>query len=200
MDVKELAVRDAFSVHPRLFHDERGSFGEFYRHEALREAVGHPLDLRQGNSSVSRRGVVRGLHFADVPPGQAKYVTCARGAVLDVVADIRLGSPTFGQWDAVRLDDEARAAVYVPEGLAHGFVALTDDATVLYLCSAVYTPTGEHGITPADPELAVDWGTAAPILSEKDEAAPTLAEAAEQGLLPDYASCRQFYASLAAPS
>ena len=195
MNVEELAVPDAFRVCPRPFPDERGSFMEFYRHEALTEAVGHPLDLRQGNLSVSRRGVVRGLHFADVPPSQAKYVTCARGAVLDVVADIRVGSPTFGTWDAVRLDDEGHAAVYVAEGLAHGFVALTEGATVLYLCSAVHSPAGEHGITPLDGDLAVDWGVASPILSEKDSAAPTLASALDAGLLPSYDECRRFYAS-----
>lgn len=195
MDIKELSVRDAFAVHPRLYHDERGSFGEFYRFEALAEAVGHPLDLRQGNVSVSRRGVVRGLHFADVPPGQAKYVTCVRGAVLDVVADIRLGSPTFGTWDAVRLDDEARAAVYVAEGLAHGFVALTDDATVLYLCNAVHDPAGEHGITPFDGSLGIAWPVDSPVLSEKDAAAPTLAAARSAGLLPRYDACRALHAT-----
>lgn len=186
MDIKELSVRGAYAVQPRLHHDHRGSFGEFYRFEALAEAVGHPLELRQGNVSVSRRGVVRGLHFADVPPGQAKYVTCVRGAVLDVVADIRLGSPTFGVWDAVRLDDEQRASVYVAAGLAHGFAALTDDATVLYLCDAVYTPSAEHGITPLDPTLAVAWGVPSPVLSEKDGAATTLTDARDLGLLPTY--------------
>ena len=195
MDIKELSVRDAFAVQPRLFHDHRGSFGEFYRFEALAEAVGHPLDLRQGNVSVTRRGAVRGLHFADVPPGQAKYVTCARGAVLDVVADIRVGSPTFGAWDAVRLDDEQRGAVYVAEGLAHGFVALTDDATVLYLCSSVYNPAAEHAVTPLDPELAVEWGIDSPVLSEKDAAAPTLAALRATEALPSYQACREMYVS-----
>ena len=100
---------------------------------------------------------MRGIHYADVPPSQAKYVTCVRGAVLDVIVDIRVGSPAFGRYDAVRLDDDERAAVYLSEGLGHAFVALTDDATVVYLCSEVYSPTREHGITPPDPDLGIEW-------------------------------------------
>ncbi|MFI7587872.1 dTDP-4-dehydrorhamnose 3,5-epimerase [Spongisporangium articulatum] len=200
MEVSPLKVPDAFSFRPRQFRDDRGAFLETYRFEPLAEAVGHRLDLRQANLSVSRRGTVRGLHFADVPRGQAKYVTCVRGAVLDVVVDIRVGSPTFGTWDAVRLDDAERTAVYVAEGLGHGFAALTDDATVMYLCSEVYNPTGEHGLNPLDPGLGIDWGLSGdvePLLSEKDLAAPGLQAAAESGLLPDYETCRAFYASLA---
>jgi dTDP-4-dehydrorhamnose 3,5-epimerase len=197
--VTELAVADAFAIHPRQFHDERGVFLEWYRHEALTEAVGHRLTLAQANYSVSRRGSVRGLHYADVPPGQAKYVTCARGAVLDVVVDIRVGSPSFGQWDSIRLDDQDHAAVYVAEGLAHGFVALTDDATVMYLCSTVYNPAREHGLTPLDEGLGIDWPTESRlVVSGKDAAAPSLAAAQAAGALPKYDECQAFYASLAA--
>jgi dTDP-4-dehydrorhamnose 3,5-epimerase len=196
--VTELAVPDAYVIHPRQFHDDRGVFLEWYQHEALAEAVGHPLRLEQANCSVSRRGSLRGLHYADVPPSQAKYVTCARGAVLDVVVDIRVGSPTFGRWDAVRLDEQERTAVYVAEGLGHAFFALTDDATVMYLCSAVYSPTGEHGINPLDEQIGIEWPTTIrPLLSEKDAQAPSLAEAAAAGALPDYQACQDFYASLA---
>jgi dTDP-4-dehydrorhamnose 3,5-epimerase len=197
MKVVELAIPDAYAVHPRQFEDSRGVFMEWYRHEALTEAIGHTFELAQANCSVSRKGTLRGIHYADVPPGQAKYVTCARGAILDVVVDIRVGSPTFGQWDAVHLDDAGHAAVYVGEGLGHSFVALTEDATVMYLCSTVYSPSGEHGVTPLDPALAIDWPADAPLLlSEKDERAPTLAEAAEAGRLPDYSACRRFMDSL----
>jgi dTDP-4-dehydrorhamnose 3,5-epimerase len=197
--VTELAIPDAFAIHPRQFHDERGVFLEWYRHEALTEAVGHRLTLAQANYSVSRRGSVRGVHYADVPPGQAKYVTCARGAVLDVVVDLRVGSPTFGRWDAVRLDDQEHAAVYVAEGLGHAFVALTDDATVMYLCSTVYNPTGEHGLNPLDADLGIEWPTEARVVvSEKDLAAPSLAAALASGALPKYADCQALYASLAA--
>jgi dTDP-4-dehydrorhamnose 3,5-epimerase len=194
MKVSELAVSDAYAVRPRQFHDDRGVFLEWYRHEALTEAVGHPLQLAQANFSSSRMGSVRGIHYADVPSGQAKYVTCVRGAVLDVIVDVRIGSPTFGQWDSVRLDDEENAAVYVAEGLGHGFVALTDDATVVYMCSSVYNPTGEHGINPLDPELDISWPTDMElVLSEKDTTAPTLAAAAASGLLPRYDQCLSQY-------
>ena len=141
MKIRELEVPDAYAVTTTQHRDDRGAFLEWYRFEPLEEAVGHPLRLAQANCSVSRRGTVRGIHYADVPPSQAKYVTCVRGAVLDVVIDLRVGSPAFGRYDAVRLDDDERAAVYLAEGLGHAFVALTDDATVVYLCNEVYSPT-----------------------------------------------------------
>ena len=189
MKIRPLSVEGAWEITPKLHGDPRGLFTEWYRFDHLAEAVGHPLDLRQANLSVSAAGVVRGVHFADVPPGQAKYVTCVRGAVLDVVVDLRVGSPTFGTWEGVRLDDTERAAVYLSEGLGHGFCALTDDATLTYLCSASYSPTGEHGVHPLDPDLGIDWPAGTPLLSAKDETAPTLAEALAGGLLPNYQEC-----------
>jgi dTDP-4-dehydrorhamnose 3,5-epimerase len=153
--------------------------------------------VKQANHSVSSRGTLRGVHFADVPPGQAKYVYCTRGAVLDVVVDIRVGSPTFGVSDAVRLDDVDRRGIYLSEGLGHAFLALTDDANVTYLCSEPYNPTGEHGISPLDPALELPWpDDVEPLLSDKDAAAPTLAEAKESGLLPSYDVCTAFYENL----
>jgi len=197
MEIRALAVPDAFELTPRVFGDDRGVFLEWYRFEDLEASVGHRLTLAQANVSVSRAGTVRGVHYADTPPGQAKYVTCVRGAVLDVVVDIRVGSVTFGRWDAVRLDDVDHRAVYLAEGLGHAFVALTDDATVTYLCSQVYNPTGEHGINPLDPELAIDWPAGLELLlSPKDAQAPTLQQAREAGLLPDYATCREYTDSL----
>jgi len=199
VQIRELSVPDAYEVTPRQFRDDRGVFLEWYRFDALSEAIGHPLDLRQANTSVSRRGVVRGIHFADIPRGQAKYVTATRGAVLDFAIDIRVGSPTFGQWDSVLLDDVDRRAIYLAEGLGHAFVALTDDATVSYLVSDVYNPAAEHGITPLDPEIGLVLPPEAgePVLSDKDTEAPTLAQAAEQGLLPRYEEVAAWYASLA---
>lgn len=196
MKIRPLTIEGAYEVSPVLRGDPRGVFLEWYRFDLLAAEVGHPLRLAQGNISVSAAGVVRGIHFADVPPGQAKYVTCSRGALLDVIVDIRVGSPTFGQWEGVRLDDVERRCVYVAEGLGHGFCALTDDATLTYLCSETYSPTGEHGVHPLDPALGIVWPTDTPSLSEKDAAAPTLAQAAEQGLLPDYATCVEFTRSL----
>jgi dTDP-4-dehydrorhamnose 3,5-epimerase len=197
MKVRALAVPDAFALAPDVMTDHRGAFFEWYRHEALTEAVGHPFRLAQANCSVSRRGTLRGVHYADVPPGQAKYVTCLRGAVLDVVVDIRVGSPTFGAWDAVRLDPQAPEAVYVAEGLGHAFTALTEEATVAYLCSEVYAPGREHAVHPLDPALGIEWPrNLEPLVSEKDAAAPALHDAAAAGMLPRYEDCRALYERL----
>jgi len=198
MQIRELAVPDSYEITPKAFGDDRGAFFEWYRFDALAEAVGHPLDLRQANASVSRRGVVRGIHFADVPRGQAKYVTAMRGSVIDFVVDIRVGSPTFGSWDAVVLDDVDHRAVYLAEGLGHAFVALSDEATVAYLVSDTYNPTAEHGVSPLDPAIGLEFRLPASelVLSEKDVEAPTLAAAAEAGLLPDYAQLRAYYDTL----
>jgi dTDP-4-dehydrorhamnose 3,5-epimerase len=196
MKIRPLSIEGAYEITPAIHGDGRGAFLEFYRFDQLAAEVGHPLRLEQGNISVSSTGVVRGIHFADVPPGQAKYVTCVRGAVLDVVVDIRVGSPTYGQWDCVRLDEVDRRAIYVAEGLGHAFCALTEDATVTYLCSATYRPSGEHGIHPLDPEIGVVWPVPEPQLSTRDAAAPTLAEARRDGLLPSYDECREYTSSL----
>ncbi|WP_328782783.1 dTDP-4-dehydrorhamnose 3,5-epimerase [Streptomyces canus] len=195
--MKPLSIEGAWVHEPSVFPDERGSFHEWFRGADFRTSTGHDLSLAQANCSVSRRGTLRGVHFADVPPSQAKYVKCVRGAVLDAVVDIRVGSPTYGQWELVRLDDETHASVYLSEGLGHAFLALTDDATVVYLCSEGYAPGREHGIHPLDPELGIEWpADVEPLLSDKDAAAPTLAEAATQGLLPRYEDCVAYRSEL----
>lgn len=198
MQIRELTVSGAFEVTPRQFPDERGAFFEWYRWDALAEAVGHPLSLKQGNGSVSHKGVVRGIHFADVPPSQAKYVTVAHGAVIDFVIDIRVGSPTFGQWDSVLLDTVDRRAIYIAEGLGHCFVALTDDAAVNYLVSESFNPVREHGITPLDETigLAMPFARGELRLSPKDLDAPTLLEAEAEGLLPTWSGALQFTSEL----
>ncbi|GAA1688310.1 dTDP-4-dehydrorhamnose 3,5-epimerase [Fodinicola feengrottensis] len=186
MKIVELGIPGAYQILPDQHTDNRGSFAEWYRFDQLSDVVGHPLELAQANLSTSALGVVRGIHFADVPPGQAKYVSCVSGAVLDVVVDVRVGSPTYGKWEAVRLDDTERRAVYLSEGLGHSFCSLTDNATVVYLCSQTYAPQFEHAVNPLDSELAIDWPTDRPILSPKDADAPSLAEALAAGTLPDY--------------
>jgi dTDP-4-dehydrorhamnose 3,5-epimerase len=197
MKIRELAVPDAYEVVPVQHGDDRGVFVEWFRDDLFTDAVGHRLDFRQGNMSVSAKGSIRGIHFADVPPSQAKYVTCPSGALLDVVVDIRVGSPTFGRWDSVLLDGGDRRAVYVAEGLGHVFMALTDGAVISYLCSAGYTPEREHGVHPLDPAIGIEWpADVDPLLSPRDLAAPTLAEAEAAGLLPSYDDCRAFYAEL----
>lgn len=198
MQIRELSIPDSYEITPIQRGDDRGVFLEWYRHDLLEETIGHSLDLRQANTSISKKGVVRGIHFADIPPGQAKYVTALHGSALDFVVDIRVGSPTFGKWDAVLLDGVDRRAVYLAEGLGHAFVALEDETVVSYLVSDVYSPVKEHGIDPTDPELAIEFPLppAHLLLSAKDTDAPSLAEAAEQGLLPSWTDARAFYDSL----
>ncbi|WP_030149005.1 dTDP-4-dehydrorhamnose 3,5-epimerase family protein [Mycetocola saprophilus] len=198
MQIRELKIPDSYEITPKQFGDDRGLFLEAYRFDRLEEATGRSIKLAQVNTSVSKRGSVRGIHFADVPPSQAKYVMCPRGAVLDFVIDIRVGSPTFGQWDSVLLDDVDRRAIFISEGLGHCFVALTDDATVTYLVNDVYRPDREHGINPLDPEIGLVFPEEAgePLLSPKDTEAPGLAEAAAAGLLPTWEAARAYYDSL----
>jgi dTDP-4-dehydrorhamnose 3,5-epimerase len=192
-----LDIDGAWVFTPRIHTDSRGTFLEWFRGAEFAVDLGYGLNMAQANCSVSQRGVIRGIHFADVPPGQAKYVTCVAGAVIDVVVDLRVGSPSFGRWAAVQLDDQTRRALYISEGLGHAFAALSDQATVLYLCSTPYAPAREHGVHPLDPEIGIAWpGDTEPVLSGKDAAAPTLAQARSAGLLPDYGACQAYTTSL----
>jgi dTDP-4-dehydrorhamnose 3,5-epimerase len=195
--MESLSIDGAWAFTPQIHRDDRGSFHEWFRGGEFAEALGYPMNISQANCSVSRRGVIRGIHFADVPPGQAKYVSCAAGAILDVVVDLRAGSPTFAAWAAVPLDDENRRAVFLSEGLGHAFMALSEEATVLYLCSTPYTPGREHSVDALDPDIGIEWPLdVKPILSDKDAAAPSLRTAASSGLLPDYAACLAYAAQL----
>jgi dTDP-4-dehydrorhamnose 3,5-epimerase len=198
VSARELAVPGAWEITPRLHADTRGVFFEWFTDAAFREFAGHRLDVRQANCSVSSKGVLRGLHFAQVPPGQAKYVTCVRGAVYDVVVDIRIGSPTFAHWDAVRLDEQTRRTAYLSEGLGHAFLSLEDDSTVMYLCSAGYDQQREHTIDPLDPAIGVEWpmDTGALFMSDRDREAQTLEQAGAAGLLPTWDQTRAFVEGL----
>lgn len=193
-----MAVPEAWVCQPRTFSDDRGSFTEWFRADLLREATGRRFDIAQANHSTSRRGVVRGVHFADVPPGQAKYVYCPVGAVLDVVVDVRAGSPTFGAVDAVVLDAAERRGVFISEGLGHAFCALRDDTSVAYLVSTPYDAGSEHTVSPTDPGLRLPWpdDIGELVLSDKDAAAPTLEQALRDGLLAAYDDCRHWYTTL----
>ncbi|GAA3289122.1 dTDP-4-dehydrorhamnose 3,5-epimerase family protein [Dactylosporangium vinaceum] len=196
MKIRQLSIGGAWEITPVVHGDPRGLFTEIFRADHLAAEIGHPLRVAQANLSVSSRGVVRGVHFADVPPGQAKYISCIRGAVLDIVVDLRVGSPTFGLWEGVQLDDEERRAVYLGEGLGHAVCALTDDATLAYMVSETFNPTGEHTLHPLDPDLDIRWPVDEPILSARDTAAPSLAQLRAEGRLPDYATCQRYTESL----
>jgi dTDP-4-dehydrorhamnose 3,5-epimerase len=178
--VRALAVRLAglVVIQPSVHVDERGLFSETYRHNWHAE-LGIPAQRQfvQDNHSRSAHGVVRGMHF-QVGEGVAKLVRCARGRILDVAVDLRRGSPTYGQWEAVELDDESLRELFVPVGFAHGFCVLSDVADVIYKQTAYYDPALERGIAWNDPEIAIEWPlpVEALIVSERDAAAPTLRE------------------------
>ncbi len=193
MRTKELSITGAFEVTPEVHPDERGAFFEWFRADDFERMTGHRFGLAQANASVSVAGALRGIHFAELPPGQAKYVTCVKGAVVVAVVDIRVGSPTFGQWETIDLDDADRKAVYVSEGLGHALIALEDGTVLNYLCSALHSPDREHSINPLDKAVGIVWPskgrdgrTLTPLLSPRDKAAPGLLDLERDGLLPTY--------------
>ena len=195
MKARQLDIPGAWEITPQVHADSRGLLFEWLTDREFTAFTNHRLDVRQANCSVSAAGVLRGLHFAQLPPSQAKYVTCLHGSVFDVVVDIRVGSPAFGRWDSVLLDDRDRKSVYLSEGLAHGFLALQNNSTVMYLCSAEYNPAREHTIRATDPALGIDWplvGGVAPRMSERDATAPTLDEVHQAGLLPSWVETQAF--------
>lgn len=198
MDIRPLHIAGSYEVTPRQFSDGRGVFLESFRGDRLAKVIGHRPDIVQTNVSVSSRGTVRGIHFADVPPSQAKYVTALSGSFLDFIVDIRVGSPTFGEWDSVLLDTVDRRAVYLSEGIGHAICALEDNSTVMYLCTATYNPEREHGVNPMDPQIGLAFPDGMEVvLSDKDRDAPSLGDALGADLLPRLESCTSWYRQLA---
>jgi len=159
-------------VKPDVYGDERGFFVETYRKSAWAEE-GVEDDFVQDNHSRSRKGVVRGMHFQ---PGQAKLVRCARGAIVDVICDIRPSSPQFGRWEAVELSDQNAHQLYVPDGFAHGFAVTSDLADVVYKVSSYYDPDAESGFRYDDPDVGIDWPGIELTPSKRDSSAPRLSE------------------------
>ncbi len=174
MKVSATRLPGVLTIDPEVFGDARGLFLETYHASRYAEA-GIDVQFVQDNLSVSRQGVLRGLHFQE-PYGQIKLVTVLVGEVFDVVVDVRRGSPTFGQWIAFTLSEANRRQVLVPAGFAHGFYAVSDTAVFCYKCSEVYRPECEHSLLWRDPQLAIAWPVTDPDLSPKDAAAPLLAE------------------------
>lgn len=181
MNVVETELPGVRVVEPQRYPDDRGYFMELWHRERY-AAAGFPARFVQDNISRSRRHVLRGLHYQHPSP-QGKLIGVLEGRVFDVAVDIRRGSPTFGAWVGETLSSENGRQLYVPEGFAHGFVVLSDTALVLYKCTAFYAPDCEHSIRWDDPALGIDWPVEAPILSEKDAAAPTL-ETLDEDALP----------------
>ena len=176
-DLPELTI-----FRPRVFADARGDFRELYRAERYR-AAGLDAAFVQDNLSRSHRGVLRGLHL-QYPNPQGKLVTVVEGAVLDVAVDVRRGSPTFGRSAAIELTAENAEQLWIPPGFAHGFVVLSETALFAYKCTAAYSAADELTVRWDDPALGIDWRVAAPVLSDKDAAAPTLAGIAPERLPP----------------
>ncbi|MEU7874985.1 dTDP-4-dehydrorhamnose 3,5-epimerase [Dactylosporangium sp. NPDC049140] len=201
MKVRKLAVEGALELTPRVFEDARGLFVSPFQEEAFAAATGRRLfPVAQTNHSRSSRGVVRGVHYTTTPPGTAKYVYCARGAALDIVVDIRVGSPTYGAVDAVLLDQADFRCMYFPVGVGHAFVALADDTVMSYMLSGSYVAEQELALRALDPALALPIpDDVEPLLSDRDRVAITLAEARAQGLLPRYEECRRIEAALMPP-
>jgi epimerase EvaD len=193
MQSRKLVVDGAFEFRPQVFSDDRGIFVSPFQKAAAVEALGHPLfPVAQTNHSRSRRGVVRGAHFTLTPPGIAKYVYCPQGKAIDIIVDIRVGSPTFGRSDSVLLDQDEFRALYIPVGIAHAFVALEDDTVMSYMLSGEYVPENELALSVLDPALGLPIpADIEPIMSERDRAAPTLAKIEADGTLPQYAECRK---------
>ena len=188
MDISPLRIKGAFFISNSKHEDSRGEFVEWFRLDTIEDQTGLVFRTMQANLSVSAAGSLRGIHYADVPPGQAKYITCVSGAILDYIVDIRAGSPTFGQWEAVSLTAENRNAVLIDVGLGHAFVALEPDTTVSYLVTDHFKPESEHAINPLDAELGLEFPLPQRdlLVSSKDQAAPGFREALGSGSLPKW--------------
>ncbi|BET45134.1 dTDP-4-dehydrorhamnose 3,5-epimerase family protein [Streptomyces tendae] len=190
MRTRALAVAGAFEFTPQTHTDERGLFVSPLQESAFVAAVGHDFSLAQTNHSSSTKGALRGIHFTTTPPGQAKYVYCARGRAMDVVVDVRVGSPTFGRWDVVHMDARTFRATYFPVGVGHAFLALDDDTVMSYLVSTAYRAELEQAIDPFDPTLGVPWPSGMEfVVSGRDRDALSLAQAEAAGGLPLYSDC-----------
>ncbi len=189
MSFAPLQIDGSWVFTPTKYEDERGSFHEVFKLSHL-TGLDRSFEVKQVNQSVSSAGTIRGIHWADVPPGQAKYVFCSSGSIWDVVVDIRVGSPTFGMWDAAELSSKNGKAMLIEEGLGHVFLSQENDTVVNYLCSEPFSPSTEHGINPFDEELSIPystfWNESKFLVSPKDEVSPSLSEAKRLGLLPKF--------------
>jgi dTDP-4-dehydrorhamnose 3,5-epimerase len=196
MNVTPLNIDGSWIIELKKFEDSRGFFYESFREEIAKKYFGREFLIKQSNTSVSKKGSVRGIHYALVPPSQAKYVQCQKGSIIDYVIDIRVGSPTFSQFVEVELSATNPQAIFIEEGLAHAFVALEDETVVTYFVSENYNTEREKGINPFDSDLNIKWPDINLELSEKDKIAISLKEAQVQNLLPMFDDCKKFIKSL----
>jgi dTDP-4-dehydrorhamnose 3,5-epimerase len=196
MKVTPLKIDGSWIIDLNIFEDGRGFFYESFRDDIAKKYFGREFNIKQSNTSVSKKGSIRGIHYALVPPSQAKYVQCQKGSIIDYVIDIRVGSPTFSQFVEVELSATNPQAIFIEEGLAHAFVALEDETVVTYFVSENYNQEKEKGINPFDSDLNIKWPSINLELSEKDKLAISLKEAQAQNLLPMFDECKKFIKSL----
>ncbi len=188
MAILNLGISGCFQLENHVFSDERGFFREWFKLEDF-VAVESSFSVQQANFSKSRMGVIRGIHYSLAPQGQAKLVTCADGEILDVLIDLRKGSPTFLRVEHVELSSALGKSVFIASGVGHGFIAQSREASVVYLTSSAFAPEFEKNLSPLDPVLGINWAIpyeADLLLSPADKNAPTLAELEKSGLLPVY--------------
>ncbi len=186
MEISELGISGVFLAKSKVFTDDRGFFREWFKSTDIKSATGRDFAIEQANISLSSRGTLRGIHYSIAPRGQAKWITCVSGAIKDVIVDIRPDSKSFGNWVEVELKGESGDAIFISEGLGHGFLALEDNTAVAYLVSTPFSPNDEYEINPLDEKIGVNWGMdlRALKISEKDKNSPTLAERLAEGRLP----------------
>ena len=196
MKAQPLKISGSWKIEFQKFDDNRGFFYESFKEEDFKKLIGRNLNIKQTNTSSSSKGSVRGIHYALVPPSQAKLVQCQRGSIKDYVIDIRVGSPTFGQFEEIELNENSASAVFIEEGIAHAFVALENRTVVTYFVTEKYNPEREKGINPFDKTLNVKWPDLELILSDKDKQAISLEESKAQGLLPSFDECKKFIKSI----
>ena len=186
MKLTPLGIDGAWLAESPVWSDERGFFREWFKSEDVKAATGRDFGIEQANVSLSSAGTLRGIHYSIAPRGQAKGITCVSGSIQDVIVDIRPDSKTFGQWVDVALKGDSGQAVFISEGLGHGFLALEDNTAVAYLASTPFSPTDEFEINPLDTKIGIIWGIDLMSLkiSGKDRIAPTLTERFTEGKLP----------------
>lgn len=185
MTSRPLSIHGAWLLHSRVFADDRGTFSEWFKSSLLTELIGETFEPVQANVSVSNAGVIRGIHYSLAPRGQAKLVTCLRGSIMDVAIDVRVGSPTFGKYEAAELRAGDGQAMFLRHDMAHAFQALEENTVVSYLISSEYSPADEKEISPMCSTLNIQWSNnLTAVLSEKDRVAPDIAQLSAAGLLP----------------
>jgi dTDP-4-dehydrorhamnose 3,5-epimerase len=186
MQLSQLKIEGVWLAESPVWRDDRGFFREWFKSEAFETATGRKFSVSQANTSLSSNGTLRGIHYSIAPEGQAKWITCVSGSIKDVIVDIRLNSPTFGEWIEVELKADSGKAIFIAEGLGHGFLAMEDNTCVSYLVSSPFSPNFEFEINPLDPQIAINWAMDLGELriSPKDRSAPSLAERQSEGKLP----------------